>query len=125
MTLRGICTVSKWKPWARAVSSMWRWIAGLLWPVKPMKRIFPAARASTSASIAPPGPNDRSASFMRMTSWICTRSMTSVRNERSDCSICPAAAAFVRPSIFVLRNAFDRYPSARARPMRSWLLPSL
>ena len=51
---------------------------GLLCPVKPMKRIFPACFAATSASIAPSGPNTRPGSEARMTSCTCIRSITSV-----------------------------------------------
>ena len=36
ITLTGICTVSKWKLCCFAISNMRRWMAGSLWPVKPM-----------------------------------------------------------------------------------------
>jgi len=82
MTLTGICTVSKANWFAAAVFSILRWIAGLLWPVKPMKRIFPAFFAATSASMAPSGPKTRSGSEARITSCTCKRSMTSVPSAR-------------------------------------------
>src|SRR5882724_10594331 len=45
----GIWTVSNWKPLARAVSNMCRWMRGSLCPVKPVKRSLPAFFASSSA----------------------------------------------------------------------------
>src|SRR5436309_10573555 len=50
----------------------------------------------------------RSGSSIRMISWNCRRSMTSVWSRRSDSSICRAAAVRVCPSIFVMRKARSR-----------------
>ena len=94
MTLSGICTVSKRKSCFAATSSIRRWTSGSLWPVKPMKRILPAFLAASTASIAPPSAKMRSGSSRRMTSWNCSRSMTSVCRRVSDSSSCSAAAFF-------------------------------
>ena len=49
-----VCAASKRNPCCRAISSIRKCTIGSLCPVKPMKRIFPAFCAATTASIAPP-----------------------------------------------------------------------
>ena len=76
--------------------------------MKPMKWIFPASRAATSASMLPPGAKQRSGSDGRITSWICMRSTWSVPSRESDSSIWRVALAASRPSIFDMRKTFSR-----------------
>ncbi len=53
-----------------AACSIAKWIAGCLWPVKPMCRNLPAFFATCRAPITPSGANARAGSVIRMTS--CT-----------------------------------------------------
>src|ERR1022692_3969851 len=52
-------------------------MSGLLWPVKPIKRILPAFLASRTTSIAPPLAKMRSGSKSRITSWNWSKSTRS------------------------------------------------